>query len=50
MPAMQSRHLEFTYIACGPFSQKKKKNTKIFKKKRLKVYFSKRFAQILFLA
>ena len=24
MPAMQSRQLEFTYIACGPFSQKKK--------------------------
>ena len=49
MPAMQSRQLEFTYSACGPFSDKKK-NTKIFKKKRLKVYFSKRFAQILLLA
>ena len=49
MPAMQSRQLEFTYSACGPFSQKKK-NTTIFKKKRLKVYFSKSFAQILFLA
>ena len=41
MPAMQSRQLEFTYIACGPFSQKKKRIQKFLKRRGSRYIFQK---------
>ena len=45
MSEMHLRQPGFTYSTCGPFNKERKKqrkNTKIKKNRRFKIYFSKR--------
>ena len=42
MPEMLLRQPRFTYSACGPFTKKRRKNTKIKINKRFMIYSSKR--------
>ena len=42
MPEMHLRQSGFTYSACGPFTKKQKKNTKVQRKRRFMIYLSKR--------
>ena len=42
MPEMHLRQPGFTYSACGPFTKKQRKNTKIWRNKRFVTYSSKR--------
>ena len=39
MPAIQSRQLEFTYSACGPFGEKKKRIQKFLKRRGSRYIF-----------
>ena len=42
MPEIHLRQSGFTYSACGPFTKKQKKNTKVQRKRRFMIYLSKR--------
>ena len=42
MSQMHLRQPEFTYSACGPFTKKQRKNTKVYRNRRFTIYLSKR--------
>ena len=50
MPEMDLKQPGFTYSACGPFTKSKKKNSKIWKNRRYKIYLQKWTGQSLFSA
>ena len=41
MPEMYLKQLAFTYCACGPFRKNKKRNLKIQRNRRYKLYIQK---------
>ena len=41
MPEMYLKQSGFTYSACGPFAKKQRKNSKVWKNTKFKIYIHK---------
>ena len=48
IPEKHLRQPGFTYSACGPFTKKQRKNTKIYRNRRFKIYLTERARESLF--